>query len=300
MKILVTGASGHVGGAITIALCAAGHDVVATGRRPSADHLPCTYLSSDLSKTHALERLDQVTPACDAIVHAGACLSKDPFDPRVLAVNIDGTQRLVELAAKWKSTRLIFISGVTVIGRPVELPITEDHPQQPETVYQFSKMAGEHLVRLSAGHGVIGTTLRLPSPIGPGMPMGRILSVFVQKALRGEPLTLLGEGSRRQNYLDVRDVAPVVERCLADAHPGTFNVASPTTCSNLKLATLCVARTNSNSRIEFADQPDPEEGMTWEVSIERAERELAFDPAFRLGTSIHDVAQEMETRNDRY
>jgi UDP-glucose 4-epimerase len=299
MKILVTGASGHVGGAITTALCVAGHNVVATGRRHSADHLPCTYLSADLSQPDVVERLKRLTPTCDAVVHAGACLSKDPFDPSLLAVNVNGTQRLVQLAASWKATRLIFISGVSVIGRPVELPITEDHPQRPETVYHFSKLAGEHLVRLSAAHGIVGTTLRLPSPIGPGMPRGRILTVFVQRALRGQPLTLVGKGSRRQNYLDVRDIAPVVERCLTDAHPGTFNLASRTTCSNLELAALSVALTNSSSTIEFADQPDPEDGANWETSIERAVRELAFEPAYSLEMSIRDVARDVETRNNR-
>ena len=120
------------------------------------------------------------------------------------------------------------------------------------------------------------------------------MSVFVRRALAGEPIVLLGRGTRRQNYVDVRDVAAAVVRALDSSATGVFNVAGAETVSNLELAETAVAELTSSSPITH-DGTDPEEGMSWEVSIERAAAELAWRPRFSAADSIRAIAEELDS-----
>ena len=119
-------------------------------------------------------------------MHAAAAVDHDPAAISVSLANCAGTQSVIAAAERWRAT-LVYISGVTVIGRPASLPVTEDHSVDPPTAYHASKLYGEHLTTLARRRGMAAASLRLTAPVGPGMPGGRILSVFVERALAGEP-----------------------------------------------------------------------------------------------------------------
>jgi nucleoside-diphosphate-sugar epimerase len=206
--------------------------------------------------------------------------------------NCWGTQQLLSLVEEWHARQLIYLSSVPLIGVPRFLPITEDHPAQPLTVYHASKLYGEHLVRLAERNGCAATSLRLTSPAGPGTPSNRILAVLVGRALAGQPLRVLGRGTRRQNYVDVRDVACAVEASLARCVGGLYNVAAAQSVSNLELALTCIAELSSSSAVEFTGSPDPEEDTAWDVSIAKAQRDLGYTPQFTLRDTIRAVAHE--------
>ncbi|MFC1461804.1 NAD-dependent epimerase/dehydratase family protein [Verrucomicrobiota bacterium] len=156
----------------------------------------------------------------------------------------------------------------------------------PFTAYHASKLFGEHLVRIANRKKPTGATLRLTSPVGPGMPENRILSVFAKQALTGRPIQLAGQGSRRQDYVDVRDIAYAVELCLKGRVKGLYNIAGGTSISNRELAETCVRVLNSSSPIEFSGAPDPEEGIIWDVSIAKASRQFGYEPQHGIEQSI--------------
>lgn len=293
MRILVTGASGHVGGAVAAHLAAAGHEVVGLSRRPAAvpglaEHVAADIASDDFDRaTAALAR-------CDAVVHAAAALEKDLAAPAVAATNCAGTQRVLGLARAWRAESVVYVSGIPVIGVPRELPITEDHPTAPATAYHASKLFGEHLMAVATADGLPAVSLRLPSPVGPGMPANRIVSVFVRQAAAGEPLRVAGAGTRRQNYVDVRDVARAVELAVEARAEGLFNVAGSGTVSNRELAELCVRTLGSESAIESSGQDDPEEGMVWDVSIAKAAEQLGWEPRHDLEESVRAVLASLD------
>lgn len=285
MRILVTGTSGHVGGAIARHLIESGHDVIGLSRRRS--HLTglAGELAVDLAKPDALAAVD--IPRCDAIVHTAANLDKSLFNTEISMVNGAGTQALLKLAADWQVSHVVYLSGVPVIGLPVHLPVTEDHPVAPPTAYHASKLYGEYLVDLLGRTTEISAlSLRLTSPVGPGMPANRILSVFVRRAQAGEPLQLYGKGTRRQNYVDVRDVAGAVENALNRQVSGVFNIAGANSISNYELAQRCIRVTGSVSNVEFIDQPDPHDAVDWAVSIEKAAHTLGYAPQYDIVASI--------------
>lgn len=291
----MTGASGHVGAACARYLADRGHEVVALSRRPRAFPGVAEQLEVEIGSANAADRIRDACARCDGVLHAAAAVDRDPHSSAVSLTNCLGTQQMVELAESWKVERLVYVSGVSVIGRPRELPVTESHSAAPLTAYHASKLYGEHLMQIAAGRGLPTATVRLTAPVGPGTPPHRILAVFARCALAGEPLRVLGRGSRRQDYVDVRDAAAAVELCLTEGGSGCFNVGRGASISNLELARLCVQALGSSSPVETADRPDPEEGIAWEVSIARAEAELGYQPRHTIEESIRSVASEMES-----
>jgi len=254
------------------------------------------HVQADISSPSFVEHVCSVTSACAAIVHAAAAIEKDPYAHTVSLTNCFGTQQALKLAESWGAESFVYISSIPVIGRPRQLPITEEHPTSPLTAYHASKLYGEHLTEVAGHNGLASASLRLTSPVGPGMPDNRILSVFVKRALANQPLQLSGQGGRRQNYVDVRDVAPAVEHCLQRRVRGLFNIAGKCSISNRDLAQVCVRTLGSSSQITFTGQADPEEEVAWEISIVKAAECFAYAPQYCIEESIRAVGAEYATR----
>jgi len=295
MRVLVTGTSGHLGGAIATHLVNNGWEVVGLSRTPSRVKGLAQHVLSDISDLSLVEQVSAATSPCAAIVHAAAALHKDLYARAVSLTNCLGTQQILKLADIWGVSRFVYISGVHVIGTPQQLPITEEHPTSPLTAYHASKLYGELLTEIARRNGLTSAILRLTSPIGPGMPDNRILSVFVRQALANELMQLAGHGTRRQNYVDVRDVAFAVEQCLQKRVEGLFNIGGKHSISNRALAQACVRVLGSSSPITFTGQADPEEGIIWEVSSAKAAKYFAYEPRYRIEESIRAVGDEYAT-----
>lgn len=299
MRILVTGSSGHVGGAITRGLASLGWQVVGLSRRSCEIPGLAQQIQADLGRLGIVEQVTAQTDRCQAIVHAAACLDKALDEPSIALANCLGTQQVIALSRRWKVNHIVYISGIGVLGRPIQVPITENHPIDPPTAYHASKVFGEQLMALASRDGIPAASLRLTSPVGPGMPAGRILSIFVCRALSSEPLELAGSGTRRQDYVDVRDVASGALACLEAGAMGLYNLAAGVSVSNRELAEQCVRQISSASPIRFTGNPDPEEGIDWNVSIARAARSFGYAPRHTLEETIRAVVAEYAHRNHR-
>jgi UDP-glucose 4-epimerase len=267
--------------------------VVGLSRRLIGPASVSQTFACDIGSREAIEAAGAMEP-CEAVVHAAAAIDLDPHADSIARTNCTGVQHVLWLAERWGSAGFVFISSVPVIGRPVRLPVSEDHPVDPPTAYHASKLFGERLTELARRGGLAAASLRLTSPVGPGMPDGRILSVFIRRALEGEPLEVAGEGTRAQDYVDVRDVADAVAACLAEGAAGIFNVASGRAVANADLARRCVEALDSRSEVVLTGHPDPEEGVRWEVSVARAAAAFGYSPGRSLEESIVGVAESGE------
>lgn len=294
MRVLVTGASGYVGGTITRFLIEAGHEVLTLNRDPAVLPGVAQHVALDLGTIQTASAISESVDRCDAVVHAAALISYDNSLVDLSRVNCGGTQALIQLAAHWSVRRFIYFSSISVIGAPAVIPVDEGHPVNPASAYSATKLFGEHLTNILYNTaGIPALSLRLTSPVGPHMPHNRIFSVFVSRALRGEPLQLVGRGTRRQNYVDVRDAAALVSANLNSDVSGVFNVAGAESISNHALAQLCIDTLGSSSAIEFLDRPDPQDDDNWEISIDKAARLLGYTPQHSLSQSIEAAAQTL-------
>ena len=294
MRVLVTGSSGHVGGAVALHLSRSGEEVAGLSRGRNAD-LPADLEQHafDVGDDSVVDEVLASVERCDAVVHAAANMDPAPYAPEVVRTNCRGVQNMLRLAHEWGAKQFVFFSSVAVVGTPEEHPVTEEHPARFTTTYAATKLFGERLVDAFAKEHRVGVAFRIPSPVGPGMRARRIFSIFVESALAGEDLVVHGAGGRRQDYVDVRDIARAVECALRKPATGVFNVASGHPISNLELAHEVVKILRSASQVRAEGESGPDDDVCWDLSIEKARLELGFAPSIGLPDSIRAVAEEM-------
>ena len=288
MRVLVTGGRGHVGRAVCLELEQEGFTTVDVSRTGS--------VQADLSIPDFAEKVCGKVGACDAVVHCAAMKSENSLDIELAQANCIGTIQVIQLATLLKARHFVYISSVPVIGIPQSYPIKENHATSPFSSYHASKLFGEHITQISNSHAFTTSILRLTSPVGSGLPDGKIFSTFVKSAMNGKCITLAGRGARRQNYVDVRDVGQAVVKCLRAKVPGIFNIAGTVAISNLRLAELCIKVLRSMSAINYTGNVDSQESVHWDVSIEKANQVLGYAPEYSLEESISSLAAEYENR----
>ena len=109
----------------------------------------------------------------------------------------------------------MYLSGLSLVGIPRAIRITEEYPTEPFLTYQASKRFWQILRRMvSSGSAMEWLMLRLTAFVGPATPGNRIFSVYVNHALSGKPLKLRGRCTDRKNHIDVRGVTSANERSL--------------------------------------------------------------------------------------
>lgn len=108
---------------------------------------------------------------------------------------------------------------------------------KPPTVYHVTKHTQELLADYASyTFGLRTVSLRICSPVGCGVNPKTIFPVFVNKALSGEDITIYGQGTRKQTYIHVKDIAQAIYRCIVSQAQGVYNLASYNLISNLDLA----------------------------------------------------------------
>ncbi len=287
-KILVTGINGFIGRNIPAKLLQ-NHHIIGTGRQDNQRRSDLTeYIQCELGNDAFIPSILQHHNTIDTIIHCAASLTGNN---EILKANCKGIIQIAELAKKSNTKKIIFLSSIPVIGRPLYIPVTEEHPLFPQTVYHSSKIFGENILNTLQKDNIQIIILRIPSPIGIGMDSSKIFSVFVSRCIKNLDINLTGEGKRIQNYIDAIDIWQAVSLCLAYNKNNIFNIAQDTSYSNLELAKLCIQETHSKSKICFTGQKDAEEDKKWIIDITKAQKELNFKPQISIQTSIKNLAQ---------
>ena len=298
MKVLFTGATGFIGRVASQHLRSRGHDVINVTRSHVTPTGCVQQIHATLGSDGFVKTLLSQSDRCEAIVHAAACIDYDNLHPDLIRVNCLGTQQILAIAEEWKVRRVIYTSSLPVVGRPLLCPIAEEHTTFPRTTYHATKLFGEHLLAVASLPEMACASLRITAPVGPGMPDNRILSTFVRRALENRPLTLSGKGTRRQNYVDIRDIADAIVACVERGPKGVFNIGGAADISNHELAKTCIRLLESKSTIEFTGTPDPADDEVWSVCIDAAQKAFEYRPRHDMASSIKAVAQQYERGRD--
>jgi UDP-glucose 4-epimerase len=220
MRVLLTGASGFVGGRLAPALLDAGHELVCAARDPAyRPPLGAERIELDLSKP-----LDAASlPEVDAIVHLAQANVRFPDDARELyRVNTASTLDLLDHARRSGAQRFVYASSGSVYGLGSR-PFSEDDRLQGQDFYARTKIGGEALV--GAYRDFLTTAvLRLVAPYGPGQ-RARLIPGLIERVRDGVPVTLNDGGRPRMNPLFVGDVVRVMLAVLDLEDHCVLNVA---------------------------------------------------------------------------
>jgi UDP-glucose 4-epimerase len=219
VRVMVTGGSGFIGSHVLDKLVAAGHEAVNFDLLKSPHHNgEVTWVEGSLLDP---EQVRGALRGCDAVIHLAAWADVDQVikDPTTAeAVNVRGTQVVLDAARAEGVKRVVYGSTVWAYDKAVGTePYDEDTPLGlPSHFYTATKLAGEMYCR-SYGelYGQEHTILRFGIPYGPRSRPTAVVAAFTGKALRGEPLTIAGDGSQSRRFVYVEDLAEGVVAGLA-------------------------------------------------------------------------------------
>jgi nucleoside-diphosphate-sugar epimerase len=214
VRVLVTGASGFLGGATCRELVARGHEVHALVRRPGSEPRGTTPAIADLTDEEAL-RAALAAVAPDAVIHLAAEIASQRDVKRIREVNVEGTRRLLEACRAAGSPRFVFASTV-VTGEAGGHLLTEERPLPVETAYGVSKQEGERLV---AESGLPSVVIRPGHVYGPG---GWYAEEIVPMLRRPGRFAVVGRGDNWWDVVHVDDVAHAIVSALERAPDGSL------------------------------------------------------------------------------
>ena len=289
MRILVTGGAGFIGSHLCERLLRSGHEVVAldnyfTGRRANVGHL-----LSDPS--FEIIRHDVTYPfhiPADQIYNLACPASPEhyQFNPvKTIKTNIMGMLNCLELAKESRS-RVLQASTSEVYGDPTVHPQPEGYwgnvnPIGPRACYDEGKRCSESLmVDFHRQEGVEIRIARIFNTYGPRMDFddGRVISNFICQALKGEDVTIYGEGDQTRSFCYVDDlVGGLIQLMNRSEFDGPVNLGNPTECSIAEIAKKIIQKTASSSKL--VNRPLPaDDPKRRQPDITRARALLDFEP----------------------
>jgi nucleoside-diphosphate-sugar epimerase len=241
-RILVTGGAGFIGSNLVAALLAQGRDVtilddLSSGYRINVpDHPRVRFVEGDIRDEAAVG--DAIAGA-DTVFHLAASVgNKRSIDHPLLdaEINVLGTLRVLEAARHAGARKVVVSSSAGIFGELKTLPIREDHPVEPDSPYGASKLGAEkEALAYAKLFGLEVVCLRYFNVYGPNQRFdayGNVIPIFVFQMLRGETLTIFGDGEQTRDFLNVRDVvAANIAAAAARGLSGAFNLGSGTRIS---------------------------------------------------------------------
>ena len=291
MKILVTGAAGFLGGHIATRFRDEGCDVATFDEREV--NIPgVRSISGDLLDAEAIAA---AAKAVDVVCHVAAIgdvyvAAEKPA--LAAAVNVVGTSNVIN-AALANDTRVVYASTWEVYGEPNYEPIDEDHPCRPDHPYNITKLAGEQLL-LSACRlrGLSGIALRLGTAYGSGLRPNSVFRIFIDRARRGEPITIAGDGLQGRQFTHASDIARAFSLAARSDLTGiALNTVAPETVTIKELAERVVARYPTELSFGPARPGDVPPAR---VSAERIERELGWRAEMPFEEGLEELMEQVE------
>ncbi len=293
-RALVTGGAGFLGSHLCERLLAEGWEVVCmdnliTGSLANIEHL--FGHEGFVFVKHDVTNFIHVPGRLDAILHFASPAS--PIDYlqlpiQTLKVGSLGTHKALGLA-KSKGARFLLASTSEVYGDPLIHPQHESYwgnvnPVGPRGVYDEAKRFAEALtMAYHRFHGVDTRIVRIFNTYGPRMRAGdgRVVPTFITQALRGEPLTVFGDGSQTRSFCFVEDEVEGIWRLLNSDHTDPMNIGNPAEMTVLEFAREILRLTGTRSEIVFKPLPEDDPKVR-QPDISLARKVLGWEPRIPL------------------
>ena len=296
MRVLVTGGSGFIGSHVVDKLRARGHEPVIYDLRPSPWHMdPEQPVEQRLGSITDREALERALHSCDAVAHLAAVadvndVHASPEDAE--RVNARGTVAVLEAARRAGVKRIVYASTIWVYSDCAEEAVDEETLlPAPSHLYTSTKLAGElYCKAYQELYGIDYTILRFGIPYGPRAREAAVIPAFVNKAFKGEPLTLAGDGSQSRRFVYVEDLAGGVALGVDEvARNRVYNLASDENVTIKQIAETVKELIGNVEIVHTPARPGDFGGKV--VCSKRAERELGWTAATPFSEGVHKYVE---------
>jgi dTDP-glucose 4,6-dehydratase len=299
-RVVITGAAGFIGSHLAEALLDLGYSVIGIDNLLTGDIANITHLVNRdfLFISHDVTNYIYIDGPVDAVLHFASPAS--PVDYlewpiQTLKVGALGTHKALGLA-KAKGARFVLASTSEVYGDPLEHPQRESYwgnvnPVGPRGVYDEAKRFAEAMtVAYHRYHGLDAKIVRIFNTYGPRMRVkdGRAVPTFIPQALRGEDITIFGDGQQTRSFTYISDLVDGVIRLMTSNVNDPVNVGNPRELTIEEIARVIIRMTGSKSQLVHRPLPvdDPK---VRQPDITRARTLLAWEPKVDLERGLEQT-----------
>jgi UDP-glucuronate 4-epimerase len=294
MNALVTGCAGFIGSHLTEALLEDGARVTGVdcfndnyGRSQKIQNLARArdwdafdFVPLDLARGDLLDLVAEQDVVFHLAGEPGVRKSWGPGFESYLRNNVLATQHLLEAARLWPETRFVYASSSSVYGEAETLPTAETVRPRPFSPYGVTKLDAEHLcAAYHANFGVNTITLRYFSVFGPRQRPDMAFNIFCHAAVRGEPITVFGDGTQTRDFTYVHDVVSATRLAAQwDAPTGnTYNIGGGSNISLRAALDDIQQLAGKPLDVRYIERQEGDVRATG-ADITRAREELGYDP----------------------
>lgn len=303
MRIVITGGAGFIGSHLTDRLLKEGHQVVILDNLITGD---LRNIASHRDNTqfefihHDVSNHIHLPGSIDWVLHFASPASPIDylkFPIQTLKVGGLGTHNALGLA-KSRKAQFLLASTSEVYGDPLVHPQPETYwgnvnPIGPRGVYDEAKRYAEALtMAYHREHGLGIRIVRIFNTYGPRNRIndGRVVPTFINQALRGEPLTVFGEGGQTRSFQYVSDLVEGVRKLMDSDCQLPVNIGNPTEFTILEFARMIIKLTESASSIDFRPLPE-DDPKTRQPDISRAQENLGWAPQVPVEQGIRTTIE---------
>ena len=264
MRILVTGGAGFIGSHLVEHFQKDAQvrvlDNLRSGFKKNLEGFDCEFIEGSITDRDVVK---EAVKGVDYIFHLAAMISvpesmENPID--CVKINTQGTLIVLEEAARAGVKKLCFSSSAAIYGDNPIVPKTENMLPEPKSPYAVTKLDGEYYCRMFQAEGRLNTAcMRYFNVFGPRQDpksqYAAAVPIFIDKALKNEPITIFGDGEQTRDFVYVKDVARAnAYLAQTDGLTGVHNVAYGKSITVNDLAKKIIGLTGSSSTIEYADE----------------------------------------------
>jgi len=316
--IIVTGATGFLGTYLVDQLVREGIEVLVTGKSKIGEAYyksrGIPFMQLDLTKEEDFDKLPE--EGVDAVVHLAALLSIDIWTPKdYFMVNTLGTRNVLEYCRKNDVPKIIYSMTHSDVNRADDVVITERTSRKFAggrgfaRSYIISKIAAMHFVECyTHEYGIKGITLRFPGIRGygarfisfwHGKPQISAFYMFIQRAMRGEPIEIWGEHKTVRDLVYVKDaVGGIVSALRSENATGLYNIGTGvglTIEDEVKAIINVFSPPDKPSKLIYRPEIEEVEKRSYIFDITKAKKELGYSPRYSYEDAMRDYKKEMES-----
>lgn len=298
MKILVTGGAGFIGSHIVEHFQGRAEvrvlDNLRSGFKKNLVGLECEFVEGSILNWETVRR---ALRGVDYVFHLAAMVSVPESVQKPVVcneMNAVATRQLVEESERAGVKKLIFSSSAAIYGDNTAMPKVETMEPEPKSPYALTKLEGEVYCELAIGRGLPTTCLRYFNVFGPRQDprsqYAAAVPIFIDRALKNEPITIFGDGEQTRDFVYVKDVAAANAFFATESEEaGVFNVASGKRITINALAKTICDLTGSRSEIRYAQERAGDVKHSW-ASIDKI-RGAGFVPVENWENNLRETIE---------